>query len=464
MTKHYFIFIFSLALIAPRLYRTPGMAAEKKSAPSENGMISVNADWSLYSWGLYYKNLAARERAASQRDAYLTAAVHYFKEAAASGRSLDKIYLKISDCYFLRSDFRSSLEFAQKSLALDATDVRTYNRIYNIFIKMRNYEAAARILEQCLSVMPDSVQIQYILAEHYYKYMHDMDKASAAYKNAITLSDRLPVEDYYKEQSYLSLGHIAYRKGATGQAVLFYREVLKINKDNFEAVYYCALGSMEMYDLTNAERYSYQFLKKSPGNKIINSILGRIYYLREDIRAISYLYDSKSNGTLNGLLSWGLYHELLGNDQIAGRYLGSVMKFAPQTIALHIALARINSRKKEANSAFNEYVTAGILLYNSRLYPEATRCFSEALRINSTAPGVYYYMAKAYEGMHLFSLALYYIKEANRLYPDTDLMLHVGYLYGLRKDYENAMDYFNLASARDPKNSQPYFFEGLISI
>jgi tetratricopeptide (TPR) repeat protein len=109
-------------------------------------------------------------------------------------------------------------------------------------------------------------------------------------------------------------------------------------------------------------------------------------------------------------------------------------------------------------------VTAGILLYNNRLYEEARHCLNEALALNGSIPGVYYYMGKVNEDTKHFALALYYYKEANRLQNDTDLMIHIGYLYGVQKDYESAMHYFNLATARDPKNSHLYFFKGLVSI
>jgi tetratricopeptide (TPR) repeat protein len=441
------------------------VAADKKYIPTDKtASAGVDGDWSNYSWGVYYKNLAQRERNTTEREAYVKKAIQYLSEAAISGRSLDRLYLQLSECYFLRNDFNTSLEFAQKSLSLDKTNVRTYNKIYNIYLKMRNYEAAAKILEQYLAVMPDSVQIQYILAEHYYKNMNDMDKAAGAYKKVIELSDRLPVEDYYKEQSYLSLGTIAYRKGEIERAVTLFQEVLNINKDNFEAIYYLALANMELYNLNEAEKYSFIFLKKNPGNNVINTIIGRIYYIRDDIRALSYLNGAKSTGTMSGLLALGLYYELLHNDQIAEKHLGQVMKFAPKTITAHIAMARIYSRKNESNLAFNEFVTAGILLYNNRLYEEARHCLNEALALNGSIPGVYYYMGKVNEDTKHFALALYYYKEANRLQNDTDLMIHIGYLYGVQKDYESAMHYFNLATARDPKNSHLYFFKGLVSI
>jgi len=221
---------------------------------------------------------------------------------------------------------------------------------------------------------------------------------------------------------------------------------------------------MELYNLQDAQKYSNMFLKKNPGNKVVNSILGRIYYLRDDIRALSCLTASKNTGTMSGLLTLGLYYELLHDDQAAEKYLVPVIKYAPKTITAHIGMARINARKKEASLAFKEYVTAGILLYNNHLYEEAQRVLNEALALNPSIPGVYYYMAKIHEDMNHYSLALYYYKEANRLLSDNDLMIHIGYLYGVKKDYAKAIEYLNLVSSREPKNPRPYFFKGLFSL
>ena len=455
---------FTLFIIAAGLQ--PGVAAENKSVKNNNGSapVSVNTGWSRYSWGLYYKNQALRIRNRSERDPLLKKAIQNFNDAAAAGGPMDKIYYQLSECFFFKNDYTTSLEYARKSLAVNRSDLRPYNRIYSIYIKLRNYEAAAGILEDFLKVKPESMQVLFLLAEHYARNMNDMDRATASYRKVIALSEQLPIEDYYKEQSYLNLASISYRKGDLEQAVEMFHEVLNINKDNLDAIYYLALTSMEMYDLAEAERYSVQFLEKRPGDRIINSVLGRVYYLRDDIRAIGHLGTAKNTGSISGILAWGLYNELLRKDDMAEKLLGSVLKFSPKTISVHLALARINARKNNASAAFNEYVTSGVLMYNSKLYEESKQCFAEANKLNGGVPGVYYYLGKVYEDTQQPSLSLYYYLKANSLQPDLDLMLHIGYLYGVKKDYSSAMRYFNLASAKEPANSRPYFFKGLVSI
>jgi tetratricopeptide (TPR) repeat protein len=446
---------------------TPAASIEKKAHDRNDtghGAPQIHTNWSRYSWGLYYRNLATRDRNSPERDGYLKKAIQCFNDAAASGGPMDKIYFQLSECYFYRNDFAASLDYARKSLAVNKSDMRVYNRIYHIYLKQKNHEAAAAILEEYLKEKPESVQIMFVLGEHYLKNLNDPDRATAAYKKVIALTDQLPIEDYYKEQSYLSLATIAYRKGDLPEAVAMYRNVLAINKENLDAIYFLALTSMDMHDLVEAERYVLQFMEKRPGDKVILSILGRIYYLRDDIRAVNFLGRAKNAGSMSGILAWGLYSELIRKDDMAEKLLASVGKISPRTISVHLAMARINARKGETNAAFNEYVTTGVLMFNSRLYEESKRCFMEASKLNESVPGVYYYLGKAYEETQQYSLSLYYYIKANSLQPDLDLMLHIGYLYGVKKDYGTAMHYLNRASAQEPSNSKPYFFKGLLSI
>ena len=455
--------ICALALIAACII--PAGAAEPKKAAEEGApRDSINTDWSRYSWGLHYKVLAQRERSAAARKALLETAIRYFNEAAAAGSPAAATEYQLSDCYYYLNDLDASLAHAQKSLAADSSDQRVYNRIYAIRMKQKKPEEAAKVLEDYLKLYPDSVQVRYFLADHYNKNMQDLDRAAAEYRAVIEKSDRQPIEDYYKEQSLFGLAGIAYRKGDIEESMARYRQVLEMNRDSLDALYYLSLISMEIYDLDAAERYALEFNEKRPGNQAICSILGRVYYLRDDRRALTWLGHGKGGNSLSGILAWGLHSELLRKDEEAERLLASVQKYSPRTISLHLALARIAGRKGDGVSAFNEYVTAGVLMYNAKLYGPARRCLVEAARLNATVPGVYYYLGKAHEDDRHLARALYYYMKADSLQSDVDLMLHIGYLYGVKKEYGAAFRYFNRASALEPKNSRPFFFKGLVSI
>ena len=308
---------------APAAARNDDVPAD---GPAPTG--AVGADWSLYSWGLYYRNRAMQERKGPGREALLRKALGFFQQSAASGVSLDRVYYQISECYFSLKDYGASLDFARKSIAIDSRNRSVYNRIFGIHLKRRDYAAAAEILQEYLRMEPESVQVRFLLAEHYYNNMRNMEKAAAAYRSVIELSSRVPVEDYYRERALLSLANIAYRNGDLAGAVAMYREVLDSNRENLDAVYFLAMTYLELYDLDNAERSAQAFLEKRPDDQAINSVLGRVYYLRGDHRAITRLGRAKGRGSLSGLLAWGLYCELSGKDDAAMKLLGTVMRAA----------------------------------------------------------------------------------------------------------------------------------------
>lgn len=455
--------MYAILLIASCVLPAGAAGRENNAAGESAPGDSINSNWSRYSWGLHYKNLAQSERGSAARKALLEA-VSFFNEAAAAGSPAAATEYQLAECYYYMGDMGASLEHAQKSLAADGSDQRVYNRIYAIKMKLKKPDEAAAVLEDYLRKNPESVQVRYFLAEHYNKNMQDLDRAAAEYRTVIVMSDRQPIEDYYKEQSLFGLAGIAYRKGEVEESMARYRQVLAMNRDNLDALYFLALTSMEIYDLDGAERYALEYLERRPGNQTACSILGRVYYLRDDRRAVSWLGQGKGGGSLSGILAWGLHSELLHKDEEAERLLAGVQKYAPRTISLHLALARIAGRKGDAASAFNEYVTAGVLMYNGRLYGPARRCLTEAARLNASVPGVYYYLGKAHEDDRHLARALYYYMKADRLQSDVDLMLHIGYLYGVKKEYDAAFRYLNRASAMEPKNSRPFFFKGLMAI
>jgi len=456
--------LISASCTASLLLPAAAAPAAQKKTDAVAEADSINSDWSSYSWGLHYKNLALRERSAAARKALLEKSIECFNDAAASGSPAAGTEFNLSECYYYLGDLNVSLEHARTSLAADAGDQRVYNRIYAIYMKLGKPNEAAAVLEDYLRIRPDSIQVRYFLAEHYSKNTQDQERASAEYRAVIEMSDRQPIEDYYKEQSLFGLAGIAYRKGEVEEARSRYRQVLDLNRDNLDALYYLAITSMEMYDLDATERYALEYLDKRPGEKTIDSILGRVYYLKEDGRALSFLGQGKSGSSLSGILAWGLHSELRHDDAQAEKLLASVQKYAPRTITLHLALARIAARKGDATSAFNEYVTTGVLMYNSKLYGPARRSLVAAAQINGTVPGVYYYLGKSHEDDRNLARALYYYMKANGLQSDVDLMLHIGYLSGVKRDYDTAFRYLNRASAIEPKNSRTFFFKGLVSI
>ena len=53
-------------------------------------------------------------------------------------------------------------------------------------------------------------------------------------------------------------------------------------------------------------------------------------------------------------------------------------------------------------------------------------------------------------------------KKTNDLKPSSDILIHIGYLYSLKNNFEEASKYLDTAISLEPGNSKPYFFKGLL--
>jgi len=431
------------------------------SSPNENDIL-IREDWSLYSYGLHYKQYAIENPQDPKRTEYLTKALEYFQEAQASERALDRVWSQISDCYFYLYNFPAALEYARKAIDLNPSFQEPYNRTYNIYMRLKNEGKAAEILEEYCRANPGDIHILFLLGEHYLKSMSDRDNAGRIFRKVIELSNNSANENYYREYSYYYLGYLAFYNNDYEKALAYYREVYVINNTNDKALYMLAILYMLRYDLDNAQEFALQYLAMVPDNSAMNGIMGRSLYLRDDVRAIHYLRKAIDGRTVEGFQAQGLLLEMRQKDDEAANVLTAIIKNRPRAITPHIAMAHIYRRAGDTRSEFNELISAGIISYQSGLMSVARECFTRAVEIDDSVAEAFYYLGRIYEENEDYSMALVRYRRVNEINPDTDMLLHMGYLYGLQKNYDMAFQHFEMASRREPVNPKPYFYKGLV--
>ncbi len=469
MNRVYLLFVSLIVILSASQgfggTKTGDKKDSAKPAPEEVPVNdTIQSGWSHYSYGLYFKKKAVESSTRDEVKYYLTKAIQRFKEAEKFGQALDRVYNQLADCYYYTYDFAQALEYARKGVELNRNFIKPYNRMYNIYMRLRQNDKAAEILEEFMEHNPNSVFVQYMLADHYLKKMKKYDKAEEAFKRVIAIADTTPIEDYYRENACFYLGYLAYKKGDRKSALEYYHRVLQLNRSNREAIYTLAGIHMDEYELEEALRYAKMLLKQNPDSQKMHSLIGRIQYLKREPGALSNLRKGKNTGSIEGLVAWGLYFELLEYDDKAEKVLENVLRYAPGYASVHLGLADLNLRKGNEETAFNELLTAGVILYKKNRFQESLRAFTRAARINDTVPGVFYYLGRIHEELGNGALAIVNYKKTYSLKPDDNLLLHIGYLLGTERDYESAFRYFNLASERAPDNSRPFFYKGLVSI
>lgn len=407
--------------------------------------------WVLYSNGLFHLNAKN----------YKTA-LKYLHEAEKTNIELDRVYYHIALCYYNTYDYDSVKKYSELAIKHNPRYTKPYYLLYSMYMNLQNYEKAASILETLRHQEQDNINVSYTLGTLYYSRLKQWDNAEKTFKSILETASIKAVDDYYQEHSAYYLGHIYYSKGQINSAIEHFKLCSEINPDNHSALYALAILHMDRYELDESLEYALLYLHFFPDNVKINSITGRILYLKSDRKASIHLQKAMYNTGFDGLVARALYNELLHKDKDAVILLKKVIKGNTTYISPHLALARINLRKNNKTGSVSEFFTAGILFYRYRLYDNARESFIKALSINDKIPECYFYLAKVYEETERFSQAMVNYKKVLELKPSAEILIHIGYLYSLKSNFHNATLYMDRAIEIDPKNSKSYFFKGLI--
>jgi tetratricopeptide (TPR) repeat protein len=445
----------------------PGTASLRLMAQGDDGAVPAGpaeSGWSGYSFGLYHKYIALQSDDATARLRGLDRAIEYFKGALTGDASDSRVYDQLSECYYHKEEFDRSVEYARKAIALNGKRYHPYLRIYRVCLAKEDFPKAAETLEEYCATSPNSVPVRYELGEHYFNRMRDMKKAGKAFAEIIELSRRRPVSDYYRKNAYIYLGFVAYREMKVRRSLRYFRRAHAIDRSDLEAIFFLSQVSMLLNEFGDAEKYSVMYLERNDSSPQVHSVMGKILYMKEDPRAIYHLGRVRDMQNIDGILASGLYCERLGEDERALALLALALKYQPKEIPAHLALARINMRKNATEDAFKWYLSTGVLMYTAKMYSQAMINLERANAIKEDVPEVKYYLGRTCEAGGNYAAAIRHYRAVNLVQGDSSISLHIGYLYGLLKDYGAAMNRFNDVIAREPKNPEAHFFSGLVSI
>jgi len=422
----------------------------KPQTSSPNKQDVIFAGWSLYSTGLYYK----------ANEDYMKA-IKYFMDAATFREELDKVYYQIAECYFYLNNYDPAITYSGMSIKADKYNPKPYLLLNRIYLNQNDNKRAVEIMEALIAVHPEMITVHYSIGMIYFNRLKNNEKAMVYFRNILELSNAFPVEDYFKENANYYIARIYYSKNNFEKAIEALQSVLKINPDNKSALYLLSNIYMELYQFDNAKQYCHQYLSKFEANNVIYANLGRIYYIENNPKAKEYLRAAMAADDIYGELCKALYNELMRKDNEAASLLRMISSDNSLLISPHIALGRIALRSGDKKTAASQFFTAGVILYKAGQYNIARAQLMEVLSINDKIAEVYFYLGKIYEETQKINLAIVYFKKTNKLRPNLELQIHIGYLYSLSNDFEDASKYIDMAIKQEPNNPKPYFFKGL---
>lgn len=461
MKKTHLIFLLPLFLI--QCSSTDAVKSESiKTVPEERE--KVTSGWSSYSEGLYYKNLAAGSDKADEQRKYIDLAIEKMNNAAGDEDSKGRVFYQLSELYQMKGETEKSEEYAKLSIMSEKTYFPPYSRLYSILMARKKHVEASELLEKYIQSVPDDPAALYMLGIHYFKYLNDTEKSLREFEKVIEISRSRDVLPYYLENSYYNAGYIMYSKNEYRKGFQYFRKAYELNSNNMNTIYMLALSAMGYYNLNDAEKYAALYLKNSPGEPNMEFILGNVYYINSDDRALEHFVRIRNLKSFEGLAAAGLYAELTGDDSKAENILIAVMKYRSDLVSSYIAIAKIKARGENKDEAYKALITAGTACFRNFIFNAAEKMFYMAMEIKSENSDIYYYLARTHEENKNYSMAISYYNRFYSYSKETDILVHVGYLYGTQKKYSRAFDYFRKASQLDPENPAPYFFMGLVNI
>ena len=436
-----------------------------EQVPSSIKSTDANTDegWLLFSQGLLHENAYESSKDSTGREESLNKAIEFMEKSLAKSpdEAHPRIHAHLADCWFYKGDYSKAVDYGHKAVAGDPLYQPPYNRLYVTYLKLQNYPKAAGILEQYLKVNPDAVHFQLALGDLYMKNLNDNEKAEKIFLSALETCDRVSADDYYREQANVSLGYLSFRKNEVEKSIRYFEKAYGYNRNNDTVIYMLAHMNMYMYNIKAADTYALLFNSITTGNTSILSILGRIRYMRGDISCLGYLRDGSTARTGDGLISAALLLEMTGDQGEAETALMSILKWKPDCIEARMALASVLDKKGQAKEASSEYVNAGILAVNRNQYTVAGPLFRRAQELGDTRVELHYYLGRIEEEQGHYAGAVYHYGKLEPEKKDVELILHIGYLHGLRMDYKRAFAMFDKAIEIDPDNHRTWFFRGL---
>ncbi len=403
-----------------------------------------------YSKGLLFK---------SRKDYRM--AIAHFEKALASKDEHYRIYFQLAECYYKLNDIKKAEYYASFSIGEKNDYLPSHMLLYNVRIKMKDYPAAGKVLDAILRVDPKNPKAHFLAGQLYLNRIGDFEKAAAHFDRLLTLSNEYIVDQFYIENAHFYLGYLNNRKGNSEKAINHLKNAVEINQQNKQARSLLIDILMANFILDEAKTQIESYCSIFPETPKMNSYLGRIYYLRNDIRAFPHLRKASNQMNYAGMLSKALLMELCGQSQSAEGFFKIISKKNKSDICPHVALAKIYEGRKDIPKALAEYITAGIMMHDAGLHNEALRTFSKVLSLKEGIPGVYAFIGKTYEEMNQIDLAILHYKKSHELKASAKLLSHIGYLYFSRNDFKNALRYFDSALVLEPNDPQSHFLKGV---
>lgn len=397
-------------------------------------------------------------------------AIEVFTTLIPSGKELDHLYYQIASCYSSKTDYAQAQSFARKAIEVNPSFVDPYQLIYDINFTLKNYEAAADILEDLTEANPGLIQFQYAKGTLYYQNIQNYPMAEASMRKVLAIAAETSAPTSYKEQSHLILSEIGLQRKDYDMALDELDAAVAINPRNSARYYRLASYFISASSLDSARRAIEKFIPSVPADqknsaliRTMHAYLGNIYYITDDPRALEYLRLGSGSDNIDCFTAKYIFAATTGQTDEAAPVLEKVMTEYPKYVTPSIALGRIALNKGDSDKAYTCFLSAAQLLYKTDMPSAAVLYYLKALQIKPEMTDINLIIGQLYENMDLNAAAILRYQAYHAAKPDVEIPLHIAYLFDLEKDRTRSDAWLAKAQAGWPGSARVPFFRGVLA-
>ena len=350
----------------------------------------------------------------SQADAKLTKEAHDLYQQACQ--------------YEYRSDYNTAINVINKALQVNGDDAMLYTKIAGLYADAGNYSSALSAYKKAVKLRPNDAFI-YISMGNILQTLGDYDNAYNAFKHA---------QSIYPEYKYncLNIANIEYFRKNYASAIENYNVFLNAYPNNLEA----SENLANVYALSNqydkaCDIYA-NIYKKYPSAFTEFEKYGMALFETKQYQAASSmlekaLAENADSEVINAKLAL-TYQNLEDNDK-AYKYFLKTFEINPNLTSLRFDYANLLGNMGKSEDAIEQY----------KAYLKAYPNDADAYRNLGLV-----YKNTGNSDLAIFNLEKSYTLDSSNLQTKKELAL----CYHSKKDYTNALKYYDLALKTEPDN------------
>ena len=330
--------------------------------------------------------------------------------------------------YEYKSDYNTAIRIIEQALEINGEDAMLYTKIAGLYSDIGNYQESLSAYKKAVKLRPNDAFI-YISMGNILQTIGDYENAYNAFKHAQTI---YPEYKY----NYLNLANVEYFRKNYKNATENYNAFLSAYPEHMEA----SENLARVYLLSNqpekaCEIYS-NIYKKYPSAFTDFEKYGIALFDTKQYQASIEMLEKALNGNedsenINARLA--LSHQCIGENDKALRYFKQTFLINPNLTSLKFDYANLlgnMNKNEEAIEQYKQYLTA---------FPEDANAYRNLGLV---------YKKLENNDLALFNFEKSYSKDSSNLETKKEL----AYCYHTKKDYVNALKFYDFALKIEPEN------------